>query len=150
MRRASGWLDEHDIQLATQKTEIVVLTKKRIETFFLMIVLGDVIMTNKAAEYLGITLDTKLTFFPHIKAVSDKAARVTSVLSGLMSNMSGAKQSKRRLLMSTVHCDIVMNDAEPTFFYCQRWEEVRQTAERVFGELTLKTIIPKMLASKEN
>ena len=107
MRRASGWLDERGLQLATQKTEIVVLKSKRIDTLFLMTVLGEGIMTKGAIKYLVITLNTKLTFFPHIKAASDKSSRVTTVLSGLMSNISGAKQSKRRLLMSVVHSNLL-------------------------------------------
>ena len=57
MSCASGWLDEHGFQMATQKTEIVVLTKKWIVTRLLITVLGDVIITKEAVRYLGITLD---------------------------------------------------------------------------------------------
>ena len=32
MRRAIKWLDEHGLQLATQKNQIVALTRKRINT----------------------------------------------------------------------------------------------------------------------
>ena len=96
-------MNEYGLQLATQKTEIVVLTKKRIETLFPMTVLCEEIMTKEAVKCLRITLDTKFTFSSHTKAASAKAARVTTELSGLMSNMSGARQSKRRLLMLTVH-----------------------------------------------
>ena len=61
MRRATGWLDELGLELANQKTEIVVLTRKRIDTLFPMTMLGEDIMTKEAVKYLGITLDTKLT-----------------------------------------------------------------------------------------
>ena len=88
MKRVSGWLDEHSLQLATQKLEIVVLTKKRINTLFPMTVLGENIRTKEAVKYLGITLDTKITLFSHIQDASAKAARVTTSLSGLMSDMS--------------------------------------------------------------
>ena len=87
----SDWLKDHRLQLATQKTEIVMLTRKRIEQPYPFTVLGEVIMTKVAVRYLGITLDTKLTFFQHIKAASDKAARVTTVLSGLKSNTSDTR-----------------------------------------------------------
>ena len=99
MRRASGWLDEYGLK----KTEFVVLTRKWIDPLFLMTMLDENIMTKEAVNYLGITLDTNLIFFAHIKAVSDIAARITTVLSGLESNISGVRQSKKRLLMSVVH-----------------------------------------------
>ena len=40
MKAASGWLNEHGLQLATQKTVIAVLTRKQIKTYFLITVLG--------------------------------------------------------------------------------------------------------------
>ena len=55
--------------------------------------------------------DPKLMFFAPIKAASDKAVRVTTVLSGLMFNMSGERQSKEPLLVLVVH-SILLYSAE--------------------------------------
>ena len=64
-----------------------------------MTVLGIEITTKETVKYLEIILDTKLTFFLHIKVGSAKATCMTTVLSRLMSNMSGARQNKRQLFM---------------------------------------------------
>ena len=74
-----------------------------------MTILGEDIMTKVAVKYLGITLDTKLKFFAYIKTASDKAARVTTGLSGLIFNMSGVTEQKAaayvgRLLDPLVRC----------------------------------------------
>ncbi|MGQ7310013.1 hypothetical protein ACTGYF_10915, partial [Streptococcus suis] len=54
----------------------------------------------RTVKYLGITLDNKVTYWEHIKAASDKAAKRTTMLSKLMANVGGPTQSKRKLLMS--------------------------------------------------
>ena len=45
-------------------------------------------------------MDTKLTFWDHIRMASDKAATVTTALSRLMANVHGPRSEKRRLLMA--------------------------------------------------
>ena len=50
-------------------------------------------------KYLGVIIDTKLTYLPHIKQAADKAAKMVAALSRLMRNVSGPRASKRRLLM---------------------------------------------------
>ena len=73
---------------------------------------GDVeVQTKTAAKYLGVVLDRRLTWWEHIQAVCDKAARVVLSLSRLMGNVGGPRSSKRRLLMSTVNA-ILLYGAE--------------------------------------
>lgn len=102
MRRVRQWMEDHLLQLANTKTEILVLSGKKTETILPMQVGQTVITTTSNVKYLGVTLDTKLTFWPHILRVTDKASKVTSALSGLMANVPGPKSYKRRLLMTTV------------------------------------------------
>lgn len=100
MRQVNGWMEQHGLSLATAKTEIVLLTKKRIPTIVPMIVGTETIQTKEAAKYLGVIIDTKLNFWEQIKRASDKAASVTAALSRLMTNTNGPRPSKRRLLMT--------------------------------------------------
>ena len=51
-------------------------------------------------KYLGVTLDTKQSFW-HIKVMAERAATKTNSLSRLMANTYGLRQEKRRLLMLT-------------------------------------------------
>lgn len=111
MRRINTWMSEHGLQLALAKTEIVLLTRKRIPTILPMKVDTEEVQTKATAKYLGVTLDTKLTYWAHIKRAVDKAAERTKALSRLMANVGGPKPGKRRLLMSTTH-SILLYGAE--------------------------------------
>ena len=52
--------------------------------------LGDMIVeTKRAAKYLGVLNDTKMSFFYEVRDTSDKAAKALSVLSRLMSHLGG-------------------------------------------------------------
>lgn len=103
MRRVNTWMEVHGLELATSKTEIVILTKKRIPTIISMEVGGETVQTKLAAKYLGVTLDVRLSFWQHIKNVANRAAVATNNLSRLMANTGGPSPSKRRLLMTVIH-----------------------------------------------
>ena len=111
MRRIFGWLEDHHLDLAVHKTEILIMTMKRIETVIPMQVGTVAIETKRAVKHLGVKLDTKLTFWEQIKDASNKAAKVTTNLSRLMKNVGGPKPGKRRLLMSVTQ-NILLNGAE--------------------------------------
>ena len=111
MRRVQTWMSNHGLQLAMAKTEIVMLTKRRIPTMITMAVGEETIATKSAVKYLGILLDRKLSFWPQIKAATTKAERVTAALGRLMRNVGGPSESKRRLLMSTTY-NILLYGAE--------------------------------------
>ena len=100
MRLVNRWMDNHALDLATQKTELLLITGKRIPKRIIMQVGTENIETKLAVKHLGIIVDTKLTFFEHLKKVSDKAATATTALSRLMANINGPRPGKRRLLMS--------------------------------------------------
>ena len=93
-------MQNHDLELAMQKTELTLITGKRIPKVITMQVGKEEIDTKMALKHLGIMMDTKITFWDHIRMVSDKAASVTTALSRLMANVNGPKSGKRRLLMS--------------------------------------------------
>lgn len=96
------WMSAHGLSLALQKTEVVVLTKKRIPTIVPVRVGGEVVTTKPATKYLGLMIDTKLSFSEQIRVTARKAAAGVTALSRLMANVGGPSSSKRRLLMSAV------------------------------------------------
>ena len=64
--RVSRLMAERGLELALTKTEIVLLTKKRIPRLF-PVEVGEITAGTKAAiRYLGVKLDTKLTFWDQI------------------------------------------------------------------------------------
>ena len=53
-------------------------------------------------RYLGVILDTRLSFKPHVEHAAVKAANVTTALARLLTNIGGPRQSWRKLLASVV------------------------------------------------
>ena len=104
-------MQSRGLQLTLQKTEIVLLTGRRISTVVPMSLGDEQVETKRSARYLGVTLDNKLFFWDHISRVSNRTMERVASLSRLMANVNGPSPCKRRLLMSTTH-SIMLYGAE--------------------------------------
>jgi len=93
-----GWMGRHGLQLAHQKTEAVMLTKRRAYNPPRLSIGGQPINLKKHLRYLGVILDTRLSFGKHVETVAKKAAISAAALSRIMPNINGPGQWKRRLL----------------------------------------------------
>lgn len=102
VRTVNGWMADHGLLLALEKTEIVILIKRRINTILPSLVRDVTVETKLVIKYLGLTIDRRLSFWTQIQQTADKAAKGVSSLSRLMVNVTGPKFSKRRLLMTAV------------------------------------------------
>lgn len=101
LHRINEWMKAHGLELAKEKTEMVVLTRQRwFPSPFQAKILDQNIMAQNTVRYLGATIDAKLTFFEHIKRAANKADQVITTLARLMPNIAGPRSSKRRVLMS--------------------------------------------------
>ncbi|KAJ8980486.1 hypothetical protein NQ317_013239 [Molorchus minor] len=69
-------------------------------------------------KYLGVRLDTKLTFWAQIQHAAEAASKVTTALSRLMANVGGPTAKKRRLLMSVTDSIIL--------YGCDIWADALQ------------------------
>ncbi|KAH8415436.1 hypothetical protein KR215_007185, partial [Drosophila sulfurigaster] len=56
------------------------------------------ITSKRAIKYLGVWIDTRLSFREHLEATSNKAAGLNRLLSRLMANTGGPKQLRRSLI----------------------------------------------------
>lgn len=61
---------------------------------------SETIQAQGATQYLGIKIDSKLSFLEQIKTVANKAATITTNLFKMMQNIDGPRPSKRRMLLS--------------------------------------------------
>lgn len=122
MIRTMAWLDSHGLRLATQKTEVLLLTRRHIPVE-IDIDIGDIsIRTKRCVNYLGIRLDPKLTYSNQTQHATTKAAKTTAQLSRLMANVGGPLQNKRRLLMEASNSILL--------YGCEIWGEITRWKKR--------------------
>lgn len=102
VRCIQQWLASAGLKLAEHKTEAVLITsRKRVETITLEIG-AQRIVTQPAIRYLGVMIDSRLSYKTHLGTASERASRVNTALARIMPNTRGARQGKRVLLASVV------------------------------------------------
>ena len=104
------WLSSVGLELAGQKTEALLITSRKQKESITLTVGKHEIASKPSLKYLGITIDTRLTFKEHLYSMSKKAAKVVAAVSRLMPNSKGPRQSKRRLL-ATVASSVILYGA---------------------------------------
>ena len=70
---AANWASEHELQFSSKKTEIVLFTHKRNPDLEFLSMNCSKLDFSKQARLLGVTLDSKLTWKPHITPITRKA-----------------------------------------------------------------------------
>ena len=77
---SANWAAEQELQFSSKKTEIILFTLKRNSELGSLSMNGWKFELSKEARLLGVTLDSKLTWRPHITRITRKAitARVSN------------------------------------------------------------------------
>lgn len=104
------WLEETGIELAIQKSETILFTKKRKQNQLNIMIRGHLIQSKDSVKYLGLHLNSKLNFKEHARITAMRADDVTTKLTRIMPNTGGAKTSRRKLL-ATVSQSIMLYGA---------------------------------------
>lgn len=100
------------LRVATSKTEVTIFSRHslsvNINTDYLthninsFVVEKDTVEITKHFKYLGVYLDSRLTFEKHFEYAIKKTAGVTGALTGLMPNLRGPCEAKRKLFANVV------------------------------------------------
>ncbi|CAI6342698.1 unnamed protein product [Macrosiphum euphorbiae] len=109
----SNWMRENGLTIAPQKSEAVVLTRKYKFDDPQLYVEGHAIPVKPVIRYLGVELDTRLSFTAHIATASRKASDSAKAIGRLMPNVGGPTQAKRALLGSVTNSKLLY--ASPTW-----------------------------------
>lgn len=81
MNKFSKWADENGFKINTQKSTCVLFSNKRgVMPLPSIAIKGDQLSVSSEHKFLGTTLDSKLTFIPHIKYVKMKCLKAMNVL----------------------------------------------------------------------
>lgn len=85
MRTVNNWILSHGTTLVFSKTEVIILTKKRIPVTIPIQVGNEVVQTKRRVKYLSMLSDSNMSFSEQITPTVDKAAKGAMPLTILMS-----------------------------------------------------------------
>lgn len=101
--RAVDWLSKAGLQIAPQKSEVLVLTRQRHHNEMTITISETAVNSSPSAKYLWITIDQKLNFTKHATSTPEKANKMVQNIIRILPNVSAAKHRKRLLLSNAVH-----------------------------------------------
>uniref|UniRef100_A0A6V7L8Y1 Reverse transcriptase zinc-binding domain-containing protein n=1 Tax=Bracon brevicornis TaxID=1563983 RepID=A0A6V7L8Y1_9HYME len=86
---------------SSQNRSRALTSRKQLETITLNV--GECSITSQPyIRYLGVMLDSRLSYTRHVEQVAEKASRVAMSLARLMPSISGPRQDRRKLLATVV------------------------------------------------
>lgn len=101
LTRAMGaldrWFNRTGLRIAVVKTEAILLTGRRVQKIVDFQILGSKVTSSAEVGYLGVVLDNRQSFRPHLEKVTLRAEKVVGALSSLLPNTRGPSQHSRRL-----------------------------------------------------
>lgn len=97
-----GWLEVIGVELALEKTELLLSTRKRTYNTLQVTVRGHTVTSASSGKYQGVQLDQKANFKAHTAAVTERADKANRALRAIMPNLRGPKQHVRKLLMAVL------------------------------------------------
>jgi len=90
------------LKISETKTETTLFTKRGLIGDPKIRVSDTEISVANKMKYLGVILDSRLSFVPHVDYVEEKTSKVLRSLGLLMPNLRGPSQAKRRLYYNVV------------------------------------------------
>lgn len=97
------WLSAIGIELALEKTELLIPTRKRKHNSLDVRIKGHLISPRSSIKYLGIHIDQRVNFGTHARTVAQKADKATCWLRAIIPNIEGPRYQARRLLAAVPH-----------------------------------------------
>lgn len=119
MSTVNNWMKSRNLELAPQKTEIVLLASSRKIPQITVSISGVRITSKDSAKYLGVWFDKDMRMTDHIRKISTKAEKIAANLARLMPNINGPQNHKRKILASVVYSTL--------FYGVPAWVETAQT-----------------------
>ena len=99
---AANWASEQELQFSSKKTEIVLFTHKRNPDLGSLTMNGSKLELSKEAKLLGVTLDSKLTWKPHITRITRKATTALMQCRQIVGKTWGIKPSIMKWIYTAV------------------------------------------------
>lgn len=103
MAKICKWFQKEGLSLASEKTEMVLLTgKKKHDKALTIPILNKDLGLSSAVKYLGVLFGGNATFKEHVNRVTERALKATGALARIMPNHGGGGVLSRTLYYRTV------------------------------------------------
>jgi len=93
IRRLLRFIHEFGLKISEAKTEAVLFSQRGLIGNLRIRVGATDIMVGNRMKYLGVVVDSRLSFLPHIEHVVAKASGMQRILGLLMPNLRGPSQA---------------------------------------------------------
>ncbi|KAL1446824.1 hypothetical protein WDU94_015654 [Cyamophila willieti] len=123
LREISQWMAENKLEIAPEKSEAIIISgRKKYGTVNIRV--GDQeIAIKENLKYLGVIIDSKLSFLPHLNYITAKAEKTVAALSRIVPNLGGPGENKRRMLQKAA--ESIFLYAAPIWIDCLKYEKYR-------------------------
>lgn len=138
LKQVKDWLEGKQLEMAVEKTEAVLVTNRRGFRPPRIMLEGREIQWKKHLTYLGVEIDSRLSFGPHIEKVAKKAAEAGAMVGRLMPNVEGPREKKRRLLASVVMSRMLY--AAPAWGYALKTDSYKKRLTSVQRQVSLRIV----------
>lgn len=137
LEQIDEWMKRMELQLAPQKTEAVVLkgTRKKKWDFYFNLA-GTQIPIKRELRYLGVIVNYRLTFGPHVQYICQKVEATCAALSRIMPNVGGPRSAKRQILYGVFQSQILY--AIPAWGGALETKRHREALERLQRRILLR------------
>lgn len=103
------YFDQWKIKINENKTEVIIFSKKYKKEIIEKVVINDLELDiKKSVKYLGVHLDSKLSFSEHIKQTRSKSYAAISALHNLMNKKSALSTKNKIILYKVVFRPIML------------------------------------------
>jgi hypothetical protein len=132
LNRVAWWIDGASLKLALHKTEAVLLLGNRRMREVKFEVAGVEITPKKSIKYLGVVLDTRVSFSQHVQFAAQKVEGVIAALGRMMPNLRGPSSCTKKLLMSVATSTLLYGSESwgPRLKYKKDWKVLTRTQRR--------------------
>lgn len=96
------WLVDHGLSLASEKSNVVVFSRKRSIPNVQIFVNDHCLMVKNQAKFLGLILDSRLTGSPHIEYIKNKCEKNVNILRALSGVWWGAHPFCQKILYNAI------------------------------------------------
>ena len=91
LREVSEWLRSRNLEVAPEKTEVVLLRGRRKLSEITVQMCDRDITSQRYLKYLGVIIDKDMRMIEHVRCVAKRASEVVASLCRIMSNIGGPR-----------------------------------------------------------